>query len=458
MGGEPLFLDDVREFCDTFRLHGFTGTIMPAYGLAEHVVGTIYDRVFPQDLHLHPSTQSSIGHGDVERTRRLYGISVVVVDPDRCTPQPEDEEGEIWLSSPSVGMGYWNQPELSKAIFGARLAHDKNDTRAFLRTGDLGRVCNKQLFISGRIKDLIIVGGKNYYPQDIEHRAAEASPLVRPGCVAAFEFMQDGAMAIGVVFEAYPESLLDIEQELRNISTAILSDCGLKPTAIVAVPKGSIPKTTSGKIRRVETRKEFLENRLKVLASQVGKVYTGHQPPKTTMNPIRRWLSGGLGSLKPRGGSESTERSRPSRSSRNSPTKTKLPNEELETKKEGKGGLTSHEGSKEGPEGEAARLASIIVRVAEEVFEESPIATDRCLYDFTDSMGLVRLKAELAEILPDIENVDVGFLTSEELTIDHIVKLLGAANSGPSEGLELTGLGDKEKQGGKMHIYIFIIM
>lgn len=163
----------------------------------------------------------------------------------------------------------------------------------FLRTGDLGRVVKKHLFICGRIKDLIIVGGKNYYPQDFEHAATEASSMVRPGCIASFELMHDNGQAgVALVFESRDDKNLEGEEELEKISRVVLAECGLKPCAVVAVKRGTIPKTTSGKIKRHETKTFFLEKRLCVQASIIDNVYTtSHGPAEfPAVKPLlRRW-------------------------------------------------------------------------------------------------------------------------------------------------------------------------
>ncbi|KAK7230919.1 hypothetical protein SO694_000741102 [Aureococcus anophagefferens] len=191
-------------------------------------------------------------------------VDVRIVDPESRRERPAGEAGEIWISSGSVAKGYWGKEELSEETFHARL--DPDNGRRYLRTGDEGFSERGGLFICGRLKDMIIVGGENYYPEDVEIAAQAARPGdVRPACLAAFSAdAADGAgdEALVVVFEVRAAS--DAEDVCRAVARAVAVDVGLAPERVVAIEERSIPKTTSGKIQRRATKKLFAENRLRL--------------------------------------------------------------------------------------------------------------------------------------------------------------------------------------------------
>ncbi|CAI5954472.1 unnamed protein product [Closterium sp. NIES-65] len=211
----------------------------PCYGLAEHVVGV--SGWGSKLLHLPDITLHSSGH------LATYPVDgrVVIVNPETHEACAEGEEGEIWARSCHVARGYWGKPELSEETFRARMK-EGSDAGLYLRTGDLGLVVAQQLFITGRIKDLIIVGGKNYYPQDIELTVEAVSDSIRPGCCAAFS----------------------VNKTSHGVAAGGKGDTGEKgeEEEVLAVVV-EIPKTTSGKIRRKETSHRLTTGALTVLNS-----------------------------------------------------------------------------------------------------------------------------------------------------------------------------------------------
>lgn len=175
--------------------------------------------------------------------------------------------GELWVSCPSNAFGYFGQPELTKETFQATLSGDDNKTH-YLRTGDLAFIDDGCLYICGRHKDLIIVNGVNHYPQDIEFVIQDASPAVRPGCMAAFSSDDIGGDGnLEVVFEIRKANVKakDTVDVVKLVHNAIIQDIGLIPTRVVAIKERSIPKTTSGKIQRKATRRDLHNVSLKVL-------------------------------------------------------------------------------------------------------------------------------------------------------------------------------------------------
>jgi acyl-CoA synthetase (AMP-forming)/AMP-acid ligase II len=194
---------------------------------------------------------------------------VRIVNPETCAPCAPDEVGEVWVSSPAVGGGYWNLPELSEQIFRARLAGGHDDGLTYLRTGDLGFLAGAQLVITGRHKDLLIVGGANHYPQDIELTAERSHPELRSGGAAAFAVEVGGAEQVVVAVEvgagrgtnggdARPSA-----QELAvAVRSAVAEEHEIQVHRVVLLKAGGIPKTSSGKTQRRACRDLFLAGKL----------------------------------------------------------------------------------------------------------------------------------------------------------------------------------------------------
>lgn len=205
VGGEPVQKNVIFDFRTVFGEFGLNqSAVQPCYGLAEHVVFLSSSRsVRDEDL---LDDQSVVVSG-----RMRFGIDVRIVDPKTSIEHSAGEIGEIWVSSPSVCRGYWGLEEMSKEVFEAPL-----NGRKYLRTGDLGYLRNGLLYVTGRLKDVIIVGGCNHYPQDIEETVIETIPLARAGRVAAFSIEDD---RVGIVVEVRedkptPEACQEIFQKI----------------------------------------------------------------------------------------------------------------------------------------------------------------------------------------------------------------------------------------------------
>jgi acyl-CoA synthetase (AMP-forming)/AMP-acid ligase II len=193
------------------------------------------------------------------------GQSIVIVDPETLQVLPDGQVGEIWQSGGSVTAGYWGKPELTQETFGARTADGDGP---FMRTGDLGFLIEGELFVSGRLKDLIIIRGRNYYPHDIETAVYEDRASLRPGGAAAFTLNEGGQQTkLIVVAEVQRTFLARLDAGtyrtlLADVRAQISDFFGLRLADLVLIRPGSIPKTSSGKLRRRQCRELYLNDQL----------------------------------------------------------------------------------------------------------------------------------------------------------------------------------------------------
>ncbi|MCC6796892.1 MAG: thioester reductase domain-containing protein [Candidatus Hydrogenedentes bacterium] len=208
-------------------------------------------------------------------------IDVRIVDPESCASLGENAIGEIWIDGESKCAGYWERPEISEAIFHARIANEADNPRDYLRTGDLGFLHEGELFVCGRIKDMIIIHGVNYYPQDIEAIIETEFPEASPqgqGRVAAFSLDHDGEERLIVVMEV---SRQQDRLDPAKVAQAIRARYFIDPYQVLFVPPRSISKTTSGKVARSKTREMWLSGELEILESYV---HADFSRPKSTPN------------------------------------------------------------------------------------------------------------------------------------------------------------------------------
>ena len=281
-GAEPIAPATLDRFVAAFAPCGFRReSFVPCYGLAEAtlIVSSAGKQALPavhafQSAALARASVAPVATPADTDARTLVGAgiplasqSVVIADPATLTRCPPDQIGEIWLAGPSVAAGYWQQPAATSQAFQARL--DTGDG-PFLRTGDLGFLHGGQLFIAGRLKDLIIIRGRNHYPQDIELTVGQSDPALRPGCGAAFAIEVAGTERLVIVQEverqhqhANPAALIDA------IRHAVANQHDLHAYAVVLIRPGSLLKTSSGKIQRYAVRAAYLADDLDVLGSDV---------------------------------------------------------------------------------------------------------------------------------------------------------------------------------------------
>ncbi len=273
-GAEPIRAETVARFCEAFAPSGFRPeAIYACYGLAEATLivsggkkgtATNLRRLSAKGLaegraiaDAGPEASTMIGCGTT-----LPDQQIVVVDPTSLKPCAPGSIGEIWVTGPSVARGYWAKSEETERTFQARLADGGQGP--FLRTGDLGFFHEEELFISGRLKDLIILRGRNVYPQDIELTVEQSHPALRPGCSAAFSLDLEGEERLVVVQEVDPRKLPESPTEVASIVRQRLAEQHeVQLHALVLIEPGSIPKTSSGKIQRHACRAGFLSGDLR---------------------------------------------------------------------------------------------------------------------------------------------------------------------------------------------------
>ena len=276
-GAEPVRRETMERFAAAFAQCGFRReAFFPCYGLAEatlFVAGKLRDGDFvAADFRadgLENDHAIAAASGDEARALISCGGShtdqqVIIVDPVSHTERPESVIGEIWVAGPSVAKGYWNQPAATAETFHARLA--EGDEGPFLRTGDLGVLHHGELFITGRLKDLIIIRGRNHYPQDIEWSVERSHASVVVGGGAAFSIEVEGEERLVIAQEVEagkPERQTEI---IHAIQQSIAEDHEIQVYAIALLKPRTIPKTSSGKIQRHACRVGFLSGELKVLA------------------------------------------------------------------------------------------------------------------------------------------------------------------------------------------------
>ncbi len=284
-GAEPIGKATLDRFAARFSSCGFRPeAFCPVYGLAECTVAVTGGKTHggvPDCLELaEPALRAgrvrpaAPGSGTVKHLMACgrilrHGYDVRIVDPDTGAPSADDRVGEIWVRSPSVALGYWGRPDESEQVFRAAIA--PTGEGPFLRTGDLGVVRGDDLFVTGRIKDLVIVRGVNHYPQDIEATVQACHADLRPGCGAAFSVETGGEEKLVVVQEVVPGRAVgaDWRGVVGAVRAAVLEAHDLQAWAVVLVAPGTIPKTSSGKIQRRACRASFLDGSLDEVARSV---------------------------------------------------------------------------------------------------------------------------------------------------------------------------------------------
>ena len=190
------------------------------------------------------------------------GLSVKIVDPETRIVCAKDRVGEIWISGPSVAQGYWHRDVETAETFGAYMVTGEGP---FLRTGDLGFLDHGQLFVAGRLKDLIIIRGSNHYPQDLEHTVERSHRALRPACGAAFSIDVKGAERLVIVQEVNDRASASSEDIVSEIRLALAESHEVHPDAVVLIEPRTISRTSSGKIQRYACREAFLGNALEVV-------------------------------------------------------------------------------------------------------------------------------------------------------------------------------------------------
>ncbi|MBO4226209.1 fatty acyl-AMP ligase [Bradyrhizobium neotropicale] len=282
-GAEPVHAETIKQFIETFAAHGFDpSATFPAYGMAEATLlisggsrgaGHVTRNVSRAALQAHRAeapadaadSQTLVGCG-----RALEGERIAIVDPDTCARLPVDQVGEVWVNGANVAGAYWKNPEATRTGLHARIAGD-GDGASWLRTGDLGFLDRTgEVFITGRIKDLIIVRGINHYPQDLERTVQAAHAALRANCGAAFSVSDehgDETLVIVQEVERTERNRIDGAEMKGLIREHVTDQHELFARHIVLIRPGTLPKTTSGKIQRSLARRLWSEGRFEDLAA-----------------------------------------------------------------------------------------------------------------------------------------------------------------------------------------------
>jgi acyl-CoA synthetase (AMP-forming)/AMP-acid ligase II/acyl carrier protein len=277
-GAEPIRRSTLDQFASKFQPLGFQSKFFyPCYGMAESTLMISGGDVDAEPVYCAIATPSLeqkqvVTVADTDpNAKHFVGVGkawlntkIAIADPDthkECNP---DQIGEIWVSGGSVALGYWQQPEATKATFHANLV---DNPEHWLRTGDLGFVQGGELFVTGRIKDLLILWGRNHYPQDIEMTVQSSHPSLRIDSGAAFAIEQDHQECLVIVQEVERTALreLDVDEIVTTIRQAVSEQHEISVFAIALIKPASIPKTSSGKIQRQACRQQFLANSLDIV-------------------------------------------------------------------------------------------------------------------------------------------------------------------------------------------------
>ena len=277
-GAEPIYNKTLKQFADYFSSCGFRReAFLPCYGLAEAtlmVVGAPKSR-FPVTQNLMTSgleqNQVIISPNKNEDTRTVVSCGknmpnqkIRIVNAHTLALSPADQIGEIWVSGPSVASGYWNKPLESELTFGARLS-DFNEG-PFLRTGDLGFLHDGELYVTGRIKNLIISDGKNHYSHDIERTVEKSHPAIRLAGCAVFSISNSESEDIIVIAEIEHKITVKAEEVKKAIRQAVAIHHELHVDDIRLISPGGIPRTTSGKIKHYLCKTNYIAGSMNEIA------------------------------------------------------------------------------------------------------------------------------------------------------------------------------------------------
>jgi acyl-CoA synthetase (AMP-forming)/AMP-acid ligase II/acyl carrier protein len=301
-GAEPVQLETLERFAATFEPYGFRRlAFLPCYGLAEAtlivsgsrkngaIASQIVDKVaLSQNQVVSGNFPSVLSQTLVSCGESLPDQQIRIVHPETGVPCAADEVGEIWVSGASVAQGYWHQAEETERFFCANLKDqvgEKDGTASrFLRTGDLGFLKNGELFVTGRLKDLIIIRGQNHYPQDIELTVQASHSTLASGSGAAFSVTVNSAEQLVIAQEIERHFLRQLDADaafqaiFQSITRAVAEQHELQVYAIALLKPGSLPKTSSGKIQRYACRAHFLAETLEVVASWTTNLAIDSEP------------------------------------------------------------------------------------------------------------------------------------------------------------------------------------
>ncbi|MEM8719173.1 MAG: fatty acyl-AMP ligase [Cyanobacteria bacterium P01_G01_bin.39] len=287
-GAEPINHETLHKFATTFATYGFDpSAFYPCYGMAEAtliisggshkgavVTKTVQGKALEQNKIISADQDESYPHTLVSCGQSLIDQKIVIANPETLAHCQPGEVGEIWVSGSSIAQGYWRQPEITESTFNAYLQDTQEGP--FLRTGDLGFIDQGELFFTGRLKDMIVIKGRNHYPQDIEKTVEETNSWIRPSCVASFSVSIQGEEKLIVLAEVErrywssnrssaksngktsdPE-MISVKDLTQSIKKEVAKNHDLQVFTTLLLRPGSLPKTSSGKIQRHACRTEYL--------------------------------------------------------------------------------------------------------------------------------------------------------------------------------------------------------
>lgn len=277
-GAEPIRPDTIERFSKTFASCGFDPVAFyPCYGLAEATL-FVSGEDGPGNLSMLSVQRGALENGYAEIVpdgdpnavalvscgRSFLDQQIIIAHPEQLTRCPDGVVGEIWISGSNVAQGYWNRPEETRRTFHAYLVDTEEGP--YLRTGDLGFIKDDQLYVTGRLKDLIIIRGSNHYPQDIELTVEKSHPACQTGGGAAFTIIVDDHEELVVVQEVTRQARNNpLNEVFLAIRSAISENHDLQVYAIALIRPMTIPKTSSGKIQRHAARAAFLHGGLETI-------------------------------------------------------------------------------------------------------------------------------------------------------------------------------------------------
>jgi 8-amino-7-oxononanoate synthase len=309
-GGEPVRADTLDRFARAFEVAGFDPrAFSPAYGLAEATLMVasvplerpptrgVFDARALRDGFARPSSDGQARRVIVTCGPPGATEDVRIVDPDTGEQLPPGRVGEIWLRSPSVARGYWNRPDLTEDVFAARPA---GSHEPFLRTGDLGFLLDGELYVAGRLKDVIIIHGRNYHPQDIEQTVERAHPSLVPGGGAAFGVEHGGEERLVVLQEVEAGVEIDVDTLPATVQEAVALDHEVALDRLVLLRAGTVPRTPNGKVRRGAARLMLAEGAVaSILDWRSPRLAGGEQPaePEEDGSGVARWIADEVGRL-----------------------------------------------------------------------------------------------------------------------------------------------------------------
>ncbi len=306
-GAEPVRRQTLEDFARAFEPHGLRrSALCPAYGLAEATLkvtvtppgrGPLYCVVDAAELESNrvvkapderAGAKSVVGCGPA-----TPDTEVVIVDPATRRRRKPGEVGEIWVASPSVAAGYFGRPDATREVFGTRI--EGSEEGPYLRTGDLGFLDDGELYVTGRTKDLIILHGLNHYPQDIELTVERCHRSLRPGAGVAFSVEREEGERLVIVHEVErTQRNADLGGVIEAVRCAVADEHEIQPYAIVLVPPGTVPKTSSGKVQRQACRARFLAGEVtplvewRAVTAEAGRSARSGHADATVRAPMRK--------------------------------------------------------------------------------------------------------------------------------------------------------------------------